>query len=522
MTIFPSDLAAVNGAGIENQQYAVSAQAIAQKNVIVGTFDENTFTSLSPNVPLRIYSPEDVGGRTGYGYMLHRLTKAAFKSGAVETWIIPQLEGGSDPDQATGSFDFTLSSNVKAGTIYLYVGGELVRVTTADDDTPDEIGEAVADAINDDEDLPITALNTSGVVGTTSKSGGTWGNDITLLVGNQFNPYTVELPEGVLCQITAMSGGVGVPDIQDALDALGIGDAQNEENFTNFIHGYGSDTATLNAISTYNGVGNSLVGNYRKEVARPFRSLVGDTTPDTAGLTVALALAELRRETDRTSGMVGAPGSPNHPQEIAAQCLGVMGVINSTLPQVGMIDQLLDGVWSGAKADRWTNDYDNRKQAVAGGLSTTLSKNNTLYMQNMDTFYRPASIPPSSNYWRQMKNISIAQNVLANWRRNFDGQKWIGIFIVEDATEVTDSDAKLKARDVESVKDDVVALIDSFLGLGWIYQADWSKQNFTVSLRAGLTGFDIYCPLIPSGEGGIFNTLIGMDTSIAILFAGGE
>lgn len=520
MGLIPSSLAAGNVVGIQNEQYAVSAGVLPQKNVIIGTFDEATFTLLAPNVPFRVYSPEDVGGKTGFGFMLHRLAKAAFKPGKVETWVIPQEEGGSDPATSAGSLDFSASANVQAGTIYLYIAGELVRVNVNADDSGTDIGDAIEAAINDNDDLPVTALNAAGIVTITSKSGGDWGNDITLEIGNQNNPYTVVLPTGVACTVTDMAGGSGVPDIQDALDALGTGDGQNEEFFTNLIHGYGADTATLNAISTYNGIGNDFVGNYKKEVARPFRSLVGDTTPLTAGLTAALAFATLRRETDRTNGKVCAPGSLNHPQEIAAQVMGAMAVLHSTYPQVGMIDQPLDGVWPGEKANRWTDDYDNRDLAVKGGLSTTLTKNGTLFMQNIDTFFRPVSIPADSNYFRQMKNISIAQNVLYNWKNNFESIKWKGIFIVEDVTGVIDATAKLKARDVETVKDDVIALIDAFVGLGWIYQGDWSKQNFTVALRAGLTGFDIYCPLIPSGEGGIFNTLIGMDTSIAILLGG--
>jgi phage tail sheath gpL-like len=520
MPVYPSSLAAANVVGLQNEQYAVSAGVLAQKNVIIGTFDEDTFISITENVPIRVYSAEDVGGKTGYGFMLHRLAKAAFRPGKVETWIIPQLEGGSDPATAVGEFDFSASADVQAGTLYLYIAGDLVRVTVAEDDSADDIGEAVEDAINNDDDLPVTASNAAGVVTITSKSGGDWGDDITLAIGNQNDPYTAVYPTGVACTVTAMTGGSGVPDIEDALDALGTGDNQNERFFTNLIHGYGADTTTLNTISTYNGIGNDFVGNYRKEIARPFRSLVGDTTDGSAGLTAALAFALLRRETDRTNGKVCAPGSYNHPQEIAAQVLGAMAVLHSTYPQVGMIDQILDGVWAGVGANRWTDDYDNRDLAVKGGLSTTLSKNGILTMQNIDTFFRPTTIPAESNYFRQMKNISIAQNVLYNWKQNFESTKWKGIYIVEDVTEVTDTTAKLRARDVETVKDDVIALIDAFVGLGWIYQGDWSKTQFTVQLRAGLTGFDIYCPLIPSGEGGIFNTLIGMDTSIAILLGG--
>ncbi len=518
MTITSASLAAGNLVGIKNEQYAAAVSVLPQKNVIIGTYDEATFTLLAENVPIRVYSPEDVGSKTGFGFMLHRLARAAMKAGKVETWIIPQKEGGSDPDQATGSIDFTASASVKAGTLALYIAGDRVPVAITDDMTDDQIGEAVEAAINDDDDLPVTAVNTAGVVALTSKSGGTWGNYIS--IGTNLNAGE-ELPTGIALTIAAMSGGSGIPDIQDALDALGTGDGQNEKFFTNLIHGYGIDTGTLDAISTYNGVGNTGVGNYKKEVARPLRSLVGDVTADTAGLTAALVISAART-TDRTNGLLCVPGSQSHPQEIAAQMLGIMAVKNSVLPQVGYIDVELSGVWPGDTGDRWTNDYDNRDEAVRKGLSTTLVKNGIVYAQNIDTFYNPASIAAESNFFRQMKNISIAQNILYNWRANFEREKWKGIFIVTDAAKVTDADAREKARDIDAVSDDVVALIDLFYGMGWIYDTSYPKANFTVTLRSGLTGFDIYCPFIPSGEGGIYNTDIAMDTSIAIITAGGK
>lgn len=509
---------------MQNEQFAVEAQVIAQKNVIIGTFDEATFTGLTPNVPFRVYSAEDVGGQTGYGFMLHRLARAAFKAGTVETWVIPQEEGGSDPDQATGEIDFTGSTGVLAGTIYAYIAGDLVRVAVSKDDTADDIGEALQDAINDDEELPVTAVNAAGAVTITSKSGGEWGNDIDLSIGDSTGPDTTNLPTGVVAAITPMSGGSGTPDIQDALDALGIGNAQNEKFFTNLIHGYGADTATLDSISEYNGIGNDFVGNYQKEIARPFRSLVGDTTAGSAGLTAALAFAELRRGTDRTNGKICVPGSQSHPQEIAAQAIGIMAVTNSVRAEEGYIDKKLSGVWPGSMADRWTNDYANRDQAVKGGLSTTLYKNGVVTMQNIITFYRPTTVAPSSNGYRAMRNISIIQNILYNFKQNFEGEKWKGISIVEDVTEVSDINSRQKARDIDAVIDDLVALADEFAGNAWLYTASYTKAQLQagdkVALRDGLTGFDIIFPIILSGEGGIYNSLVTFDTSIAVLAGG--
>lgn len=518
MTIDLTSLAAINGVGVENQKFAVTASVIPQKNVIIGTFDEATFTLITPNEPIRVYSAADVGGKTGYGFMLHRLARALFRGGSVETWIIPQLEGGSTPATAAGEIDFSASAAVQAGVIALYIAGDRVAINVAADNTGDDIGDAIADAINADDNMPVTAVNVVGVVTLTSKSGGDWGNDISI----DFSlAYGEALPTGVSAVVTDMAGGSGVPDIQPALDAMGTGDGQNEEFFTNLCHGYGPDTATLDAISTYNGIGNTLVGNYKKEVARPFRSLIGDVTPLTAGLTAALAFAANRR-TDRTNGKICIPGSQNHPQEIAAQMIGLMAVTNQTRAQEGYIDKLLEGVWPGAVGDRWTNDYDNRDLAVKGGISTTLVKNKLyVYAQNIITFYRPTDVEPESNGYRPMRNISIIQNVLYNIKANFERTKWKGITICEDVTKVTNPTDSIKARDLDSVGDDIMLLADAFAGNAWIYTASYTKQNFSVSLRAGLTGFDINMPIILSGEGGIYNTIVPFDTSVAILSVGG-
>lgn len=516
MTITPSSLAAVNGVTVKNEQFAVSASVIPQKNVIIGTYDETTYTSITPNVPIRVFSAQDVGAKTGFGFMLHRLAKAAFKAGTVETWIIPQAEGGSDPDQATGEIDYSTSVGVLAGTHVIYIAGDRVAVNITAGMTPTQIGDAVEAAINAITDLPVVALNAAGVLGLTSKSGGEFGNDISIA----FNLNSgEETPSGVNYVVTDMTGGTGTPDIQDALDALGTGDGQNEKYFTNLIHGYGAETAVLDAISTYNGAGNTFVGNYKKEVARPFRSLIGDVTSGSAGLAAALLFAD-GRKLDRTNGKICVPGSQSHPQEIAAQMIGLMAITNSIRAEEGYIDKVLEGVWPGDTSDRWTNTYDNRDQAVQGGVSTTLIKNGVMTAQNVITFYRPDDVAPESNGYRPMRNISIIQNMLYNYRQNFEREKWKGITIVEDTAKVSDINDREKARDTDAVIDDLVALADAFAGKAWLYTASYTKQSLSVDLRSGLTGFDITFPVILSGEGGIFNSLITFDTSIAILTGG--
>lgn len=520
MGISPSSLAAGNQVGIKNQQFAVSAQVIPQRNLIIGTGDPSKESSLTLNKPYRVFTPEQVGSLTGFGFMLHRLAKALFAGGKSETWFIMQHSTGS---QATGNITFSGTCTV-ARDLAFYLAGEKISVPVAVGDNYEDIAAALAAAIEADDNYPVSAAAVAGACNFTSKSTGlNWGNYITLAVNLDDDDA---LPGGITAVITDMSGGTGTPDIQDALDALGTGDAQNEKNFTNVIHGYGAVTAVLDALSTYNGVGNDYTGNYKKEVSRPFRSLIGDTFPGLEyGLSDLLTFADGRRS-DRTNGIMAAPGEYYHPQELAARAMGIMGVKNSIRAQDPYFDEILLPSQA-AIVDRWTNDYDNKDQAVKGGVGTTMVLDGNLTMQNIITFYRPADVAPESNGYRSMRNISIIQNMLANYRLNWERDKWKNITIVEDTAAVDDPQSRVKARDVESVIDDLLEIADTFAGKGWIYTAEYTKDAIKaggiVSLRAGLTGFDITdLPVIFSGEGGIYNTDIIFDTSIAILIAGGE
>lgn len=520
MTISPNSLAAGNLVGVDNVQFAVGANVLSRKIIIIGTKDASK-TSLPVDTLKQVFSAEDVGDQAGFGSMLHRLAKRAFEgSGGVETWMIPQDEDGAAV-AATGEIDWTGSTGVLAGTLAVYIAGIRIAVGITDAMTVEEISDAVVAAVNAIPEVPVIASKVAVTFETKfdSKSKGTWGNDIDISLNLQEGDIT---PTGIVSVITAMASGTTVADITTALDAMGTTgtDSQNEKNFTDFIHGYGNDSTTLNEISNYNGAGDAFIGNYKKEVARPFRSLFGDTVAGSGGLSALITLGN-GRKTDRTNGVAAAPGSPNHPQEIAAFCVGTMARLNNTRAEETAIDQAMGEFFPGDVADRWTDDYDNRDLAVKAGISTTLVKSGILTMQNMVTFYHPDSVPQDSNGYRAQRNISIIQNLLYNYKLNFEQDRWKGITIVDDTVNVSDPDSREKARDVGSVIDDLVALAYAFAGKAWLYSADFTIEQLQagglVSIRAGVTGFDIKFPVILSGEGGIFNSEIKFDTSIAIL-----
>ncbi len=517
MSVTATSIAAGNFVGLENKQFAVSAEVLERKILLIGAYDPLK-TAVVDNVPVQVLSPEDVGNQTGFGFMLHRLAIAAFKkSGGLETWMIPQPDDGAAVI-AAGQIDFTGSTGVLAGILALYIAGIRVPIIVTVAMTPTELGDALEAAITADDNLPVTAVNAIGVVATTAKGLGLWGNDITI----EFNLQAGEaLPTGITAAVTNMAAGTTVPDIQDALNALGIGDAQNEKFFTDVIHGYGQDTDTIDALSTYNGEGNDFVGNYAKTVARPFRCLSGDVAIDAAGLTALLVISNARKS-NRTHGIITVEGSPNHPIEIAAEAMALMARTNNIRAEESYIGKELD-IFPGDVSERWSSDYTVRDSALKQGITSVVVENGVVTLQNVVSFYHPDTIALASNAFLSMRNISIIQNLGNSTKSNFNREKWLSITIVADAAKVSSTVSREKVRDIDSVIDDLVALAKAWEGLAWIFTSDFTIEKLAegglVVIRAGSNGFDMTVPTLLSGEGGILNTTVQFDASSAILIA---
>lgn len=520
MVLDANSLAVAVGSSVTNTQFVAEAEVLPRKVLIIGTYDPLKIAVVD-EVPVLVTSAADVGDQFGFGFMVHRLAiQNEVGAQGIEMWIQPQSETGA---ASTGTITFAGTASA-AGTVSLYVAGIRVPVEVANGDTPAAIATATVAAITADTSLPVTAVVNGGVpeqVDFTSKSKGPWGDEITL----SFNWALDEaFPASVTAVIVAMSGGSGVPNIQDALDGLGTGDDQNLNHNTDLVHGYLQDSSTLDKLSVYNGIGQSDVGNYDKLVARPFRVLTGDTADGSAGLSALVTVAN-GRKTDRTNGVIAAPGSPNHPSEIAALALGIMARLNNNRAEESYENQILTGIIPGDQADRWTSDYTNRDTAVKTGISPTKYSNGNLVLQNVNSFYRPDSVPVGNNGYRSMRNISITQSILNTNKVNWQQEKWTGISIVADKAKVSNTTSRAKARDRNDVLVDLVKLTESFESNAWIFTAAFTIEKLQsepsrVSIRGSGTGFDTSLPVIYSGEGGIFDMEVQFDISLAAVLGG--
>ncbi|BAE73994.1 Phage tail sheath protein [Sodalis glossinidius str. 'morsitans'] len=192
------------------------------------------------NSPMIMPSAEMIQQLAGRGSQLHRMVQAYRRIDAVgELFVIavPETMG----TEAKG--DITISGTATdSGVVTLYIGNQRILAAVKKSDTANTVAAALGKAINDNEDLPVTATIDADKISLTAKHKGLTGNDIPLMM-NYYSPTGGEnTPHGLNITITAMSGGAGSPDMDSVISAMG-------DLLFDFIGLPFSDTASLQKMS---------------------------------------------------------------------------------------------------------------------------------------------------------------------------------------------------------------------------------------------------------------------------------
>ncbi|MFC2974343.1 phage tail sheath subtilisin-like domain-containing protein [Azotobacter bryophylli] len=195
---------------------AVSGGAVMERRLLlVGQrLAAGTVAALTP-VRLGSQAGDQAAQAFGQGSMLHAMAGAARKADEyVDIWAIA-LDDDAAGASATGSLTFG-GTPLANGTLALYIGGALVRIAVIAAETPETLATRLADTINADVDLPVTASAALGVVTLTSRWKGETGNDLDL----RLNYYGEQTPAGLTVAIAAMVGGTANPEVAAVLDAI--------------------------------------------------------------------------------------------------------------------------------------------------------------------------------------------------------------------------------------------------------------------------------------------------------------
>ena len=253
------------------------------------------------NTVYRVTSADDVIPLAGRGSMLHRQAIAWFKSNTItEVWIAILSDDGAGV-AAVGTITVTGPATA-AGTISLYMGGELVTVAVASGDVQDTIATAIGAAINANADLPVTASVATNVVTVTARHKGLSGNEYNMRVNYVFGEA---LPAGVSLAFVQLTGGTTSPVLSTLIANLG-------DTWYNVIaHPY-TDATSLTAIE------NEMSSRFG-----PMRMIDGVAVTSKAGSFATLSALGSGRNSQHSAifaqpGEVPLTWSPEHGAETAA------------------------------------------------------------------------------------------------------------------------------------------------------------------------------------------------------------
>jgi phage tail sheath gpL-like len=179
--------------------------------------------SAPPDIAVPIGSQAQADMQFGEGSELARMFKAFFANNfANEVWGVPLAE---PTGASSGSGTITISAAPSAaGTIHLYIAGDYVPVNVLTTDTPTTIGQAIADAINADTSLPVTAVNATGTVTLTSVFKSINANEINVSLNYYGSVGGQQTPVGLGITLPAtgfLTGAAGVPIFTTAITNLG-------------------------------------------------------------------------------------------------------------------------------------------------------------------------------------------------------------------------------------------------------------------------------------------------------------
>lgn len=341
--------------------------------LLIGQMTSGTATA---NSIVSVSSASQVQSLAGSGSMLHRMALAYFASNqSTQTYIGVLADNGAGV-AATGTLTVTGPATA-AGTLSIYIGGQLVSVGVNSGDTATAIAANIVTAVTALTSLPVTAAAAAGVVTLTAKNKGTCGNAIDIRLNYQIGQAT---PAGVAVAVVAMSAGATNPTLTSLIAAMG------DQWFQIIGHPY-TDATSLTALE------NELNSRFG-----PMRMIDGLGITSAAGTQSTLATLGLGRNNSHNC-IVAQPGQNpvTPPEEFAAEVAGVVAYYAQINPAQPF--QTLQLAWSqpSATADLFT--LTQRNLLLYDGIATSNTVAGKVQLERIITTYQlNASNAPDASY----------------------------------------------------------------------------------------------------------------------------
>lgn len=321
------------------------------------------------NVPVLCTSTGQANTYAGRGSILARMVASyRLNDDFGETWLLPVSDPGAGV-AATKTVTVTGPATA-AGTIPLYVAGQLVQIAVASADTAANIAAAIAAAVQAAPDLPYTAAAVDAVATLTCKHKGLIGIDIDVRTAYRGPSGGETLPAGITVVIAAGVAGTGSPDLAPALASLG------DEEFDHIVMPW-TDATSLDAFRTEM---NDVSGRWS-----PLRMIYGHVY--TAKVAAHAALVTLGgQRNDPHATIVGLADTPTPSYEIAAAFAARAARSLNNHPSIKLSTLKLIGVLAPPMESRFTTQE--RNILYWGGISSVVSVAGEVMIDRAITTFR--------------------------------------------------------------------------------------------------------------------------------------
>lgn len=347
---------------------AASTTVGTNQSVLIGQMTSGT---AQPGVPVLVSTASKAKTLFGRGSQIARMVEAYRDNDSTGVLYAVPL---SDPAGAlaTGTIAFSGTATA-AGALYVYIGGTRCVAQVAVGAIANTVATSVASAINANADLPVTANVLSGgtEVTITAKNAGLLGNDILIGVNVGGSAAGEELPNGISANVTAMSGGVGSPELEDAFKALG------EEAFE-FVGMPYSDANALNAAQEAMNDSTGRWGPMRKLYGHVYTARRGDVEN-------LVEFGKVRN--DQHCTIFGLePKMADDPCKVVGAVLGRTAVFITADPARPTQTGILNGVTAPAIQDRFV--LSEQQSLLSNGVATLYVSGNVRIQRAITTAQR--------------------------------------------------------------------------------------------------------------------------------------
>ncbi|MHA3312747.1 phage tail sheath subtilisin-like domain-containing protein [Yersinia pseudotuberculosis] len=405
-------------AEFDNSQ--ANTASTTQRTLIIG--QTRAGSTLPANIPLLVSSTATVAGLSGAGSMLHGQMAAYLANDtAGEIYLLP-LSDADSMVAAIGKITINTAAS-ETGVISLYIGGIRVQTTVVATDSVSTIAAALAAAIENQPELPVTVVHTGdmvsegAVVVLEAKNKGAHGNNIDLRLNYLGNAGGEITPESLVLMITPMAGGAGAPELADGLANL------QDRTFDFIINPY-TDTASLDAIKDFLSDSTGR-WSYRQQ-------LYGHSFAAQSGTYGQLTAAgELRN--DQHASLLGIHNSPTPAHIWSAAYVGAIAQSLRNDPGRPLQTLAIRGVLAPPLSSRFT--LTERNNLLHSGISTvTVADDSTVQVENIITTYQKNKYGAEDDSYLQIETLFLLMFVTRFLRTQVTSKFARGLIVEKSAS----------------------------------------------------------------------------------------